>query len=193
MTRAIAIVAVLGMATAAFAVPVAWSPVSDTPYGLGIAVDMDAGGTAVVQLLSKGQASVGGMDLFITVPETVMLSDGTTLNLPGGMYQTATNASGESVDFNDVSGGFRHGQMYAFAKATSDTADGLILAQFTVTLPAGTPYGTKFFMENTWDGGPGAIGGQDMPITGIDLIATPEPAAALLVLAGLPLLRRRRA
>lgn len=191
MTRAIAIVAVLGMATAAFALPVGWAPVSDTQYGLGIAVDMDAGGTAVVQLLSKGAGAVGGMDLFITVPETVMLSEGTTIGLPGGLYN-ASNTAGESIDFSDVSGGFRHGQMYTFANTTVNPTDGLVLAQFRVTLPAGTPVGTKFFMENTWDGAAGAIGG-DMPVTGVDLIAVPEPAAALLVLAGLPLLRRRRA
>ena len=78
MTRAIALVAVLGMATVAFALPVQWSPVVN---GV-IEVDQLAG--AVVQLKSAGAGSVGGMDLFITVPDAVTLSEGKTIGLAGG-------------------------------------------------------------------------------------------------------------
>lgn len=185
MTRAIALVAVLGMATVAFALPVQWSPVVN---GV-IEVDQLAG--AVVQLKSAGAGSVGGMDLFITVPDAVSLSEGTTIGLAGGLYD-ATNTAGENIDFSETSGGFRHGQMYTFANKSVDAAPGVVLAQFKVSVDAGTPIGTEYRMENSWDGGPGAIGG-DMPIVDVVLRVVPEPASALLVLAGLPLLRRRRA
>lgn len=189
MTRTIAILTILGLATTVLALPVRWEPVVNTPYGPGIPVDMSAGGGAVVQLVSAGAGTVGGMDLFITVPDVVQLSEGTTIGLPAGVYNT-TNTAGENVDFSDVSGGFRHGQMYTFANQTIQVTAGMVLAQFKFTLPPGSPLGTKFWMENTWDGTPSSIGGSDMPVVGAYLIV-PEPSVALLVLAGLALGCRR--
>jgi len=175
----------LGLATVASAVSVAFDPVGPTPYGTGIAVTPGVPTEVLVKIAEN--ASIGGMDLFVTVPPTVTVSDATCRNI-GGVYN-GTNSPGESIDLSDP----LHAQLYAYASTTIAATAGQVLAKFNVTIPENTPIGTKIHIENSWDGSAGSLGGSDMPIVGVDLIATPEPATALLLLGALPLLRRRRA
>lgn len=179
----------LGAASAAFALQVAFHPVMDTGYGSGIGVMV---GTARVWLTLEEEATIGGMDLFITVADSVTLSNATTIGLPGGIY-TAANTAGEAIDLTDVSGGARHASMYTFANQQILAPAGAVLAAFDVRLPAGTLFGTKFRMENTWNGVPGSLGGEDMQIIGVDLLSgVPEPAAGLLLMLGATLVHCRR-
>jgi len=192
MTRVLSIAAVLvaaSMAVAAEPAGFGFAGVVDTGFGLGIPVPND--GTPVeVTLIAVGDGVVGGMQAYVETSAPFLITDPAVENI-GGMWN---NPGSSLAAVADAQLGY-FATLWAFGSGNNAVADGDILAKFNVSVPPGTPVGTTGFLTtDTPSYGP-SMWDTALP-TGqatVSLIVVPEPVSALLLLAGLPLVRRRRA
>lgn len=192
MTRTLGIVAVLlavSVASAAEPVGFALSGVVDNgTLGAGIPVAPLTAGSVTVNLLSAGSGTVGGMQAYLEVAAPASFTAAKVENI-GGVF---TNPGTSSAEYVDISSG-TFAVLWDFgASATIAVPAQGVLATVTIAYPA-LPAGTKLLLTtqtsngtSTWDTG------ADTAQASTFIIATPEPVSALLLLAGLPLIRRRR-
>lgn len=193
MTRTLGIVAVLLSASVAMAaepVGFALSGIQDLgALGQGIPVPVE-GGSVTVNLLGAGAGTVGGMQAYLQVDPRALFTAAGVANI-GGVFTNPGTSASEVVDISSGD----HATLWSFGSTANIAvpATNGILAQVTVTVPA-LPYGTKLLLTTDTDWGASTFdSGAPVGQASTFIVATPEPVSALLLLAGLPLIRRRRA
>lgn len=190
MTKVIGIIAVLFLATTSMAAVTGfdWAGVLDVNGNLEVPI----GGTAVIDLVAVGAGTSGGMTAYGNTYSPFKIESGELQNI-GGVWTSPGTSSDNLVIVDEPSNAII---LYAFGTSASVAIpDGGLLARLVISVPAGTPYGTTALLSTDQYAGPsdpvtdGGVYAQANRM----LIAVPEPVSALLLLAGLPLIRRRRA
>lgn len=159
-------------------------------------IQIDKGLTKDVWIATTGAGTVGGMELYLQTSSPAFEIVALKAADIGGLFVTGTNVANESIYVYPDPGGLLPNAQYAvdFLSTTGDLANvaaGAVVAK--VTIKAVGDIGVQGTLTTGTDVSPSNFAKGD---TGQDTIAleiTPEPMSALLLVAGLPLLRRRRA
>ncbi|MBI4579758.1 MAG: hypothetical protein HY718_08655 [Planctomycetes bacterium] len=183
--------AVCAMAGSAMAVvPAAFDLVPDT-------VDLLPGQGVDVMILGVGDGAIAGMSLFLEAQAPLSI-DTLGIDNVGGVFTFPGTSTGESIFTNALTPEIVTVPQLAVGYVTTsaasmNVASGALLAKMHISVPQGTPLGEYYVTTN----GP-ALG---VPSDFVDpaqqdtmiVRVIPEPITALLLLAGVPFLRRRHA
>jgi hypothetical protein len=192
MTRIIGTVVLLLAATSALATVPAWVASGPSPVTVGgvTGIPCAIGSPTDVYIVSSGSGTTSYMDLYMTSYDSAHFpfTDEAIYDI-GGIFTTSNTYTGATISKD-----YFPDNVWISTSATSSiaVADGAKIAKVTITVPLGTAYGTHSYVDATWAGTPSTFDLAVMPLS-FNVVATPEPVSALLLLAGLPLLRRRRA
>lgn len=184
-------IVMLSLTSMAFAVP-AFS------INGGNQIDLTPGVATTVDITVTGGNLVGGLTLNLETDGPFQI-EGLSIIQPGMVF--GANNTGEFLFTYKLEPAFTHNWAVGLVTTQSGTvaAEGL-LGQVTLLVPEGTPEGLKGLITT---GSEDMLGESALILASGDLLATgqgsavlnviPEPVSALLLLAGLPLIRRRRA
>lgn len=156
---------------------------------------IDKGATVDVWIATSGAGTIGGMELYLQSSPSFEIVGLKAADI-GGLFVTGTNAANETILVYPDPGGLLPSAQYAvdFLSTTGDLANvasGAVVAKATIKA-VGNLGDTGTLSTNT-DVAPSNFAKGDAGQDSIGLVITPEPMSALLLVAGLPLLRRRRA
>jgi hypothetical protein len=187
MRELLALIAVALLANVAMATP-GFDIVPNDPIAIS------TGDTVAIPIATTGTGTIGGMELYLQVSPGYEIVGLQAANI-GGLFTSPGNTVAEQLYVYPDRNGVLPNSQYAmdFVSITADLVNvprGSIVAQVLVRAIPGMPVGWGFLTTNT-DVSPsnfakGEVSEQDT----VRLI--PEPVTAMLLLAAVPVLGRRR-
>lgn len=161
-------------------------------FSLPAVTEAAAGSTVEIEVSAVGQGTIAGSNLALQVDEPLEIVG---LDLLAGVF--AENNTGQLIMLNSTHPVDIPAPQYAVGAVVTNTgtvATPGLLAKVSVLIPVGTPDGDYTILTQI----PGVqgsdwAGSAEVDSLGAGIIRVPEPMTAILLLAGLSLLRRRHA